>query len=105
MSRTTDAVNKRLEELEDLRKSLEGRTKKDTNVSIIVDTKTRDFLARGVVIAFFSLLAVIIIGVPLYDAFVASDKRLDLTNILQQYSSILGPVLGFVLGYYFKSKE
>src|SRR5687767_14383630 len=67
--------------------------------------QTRDIIARTVVQMFFLLLAIILIGAPLYNANVASELKLDLPDLLQQYSSILGPVLGFVIGYYFKVKE
>lgn len=66
---------------------------------------TRDVIARTVVQVFFLLLAVILIGIPIYNANVASDLRLNLTDLLQQYSAILGPILGFVIGYYFKTKN
>lgn len=105
MVKSTSAVNSRLEELDKLRQSLEERTKDSGPIALFVESQTRDFVAKTVVIAFFVLLATIIVGVPLYNSLVEPSENLNLTDLLQQYSAILGPVLGFVIGYYFKLKE
>ncbi len=84
---------------------LQSETIESKSADTPIVEQTRDVIARTVVQTFFLLLGVILIGVPVYNANVASDLRLDLPDLLQQYSAILGPVLGFVIGYYFKSKN
>lgn len=71
---------------------------------------TRQELARWFVVGFFTFMFLIIFGVPAYNFIVYSeidsnDLRLDLNDLLLTYSSIVGPILGFVIGYYFKSKD
>ena len=76
-----------------------------TYLQQLIDTRTRDYIATLVAKAFFFLLAVILIGVQIYNANVGETLRLSLSELLQQYASVLGPILGFVIGYYFKTKN
>lgn len=74
------------------------------------ESDTRDFVARYFTRSFVFLAAIIIVGVPLYNAAIADNMnfesmRLDLADLLQAFSALFGPILGFVLGYYFKSRE
>ncbi|HIA91787.1 TPA: hypothetical protein EYO12_01565 [Candidatus Saccharibacteria bacterium] len=79
-------------------------------LSKVSDTSTRDEIAKQSVKYFFVILTLLIVGIPTYNAAVSGDSnfdslRLSLPDLMQQYGSILGPVLGFVIGYYFKSKD
>lgn len=74
------------------------------------DADTRQRIAKLFVIAYFALLGVVIIGAPLYNIWAFSvthnDQalQLSLNDIIQTYSAVVGPTLGFVVAYYFKSK-
>jgi hypothetical protein len=75
-----------------------------------IESETRDFIARSTIKYFFMLFAVVLIGVPVYNFLVAAnglntDLVLNLSDLMQQYGATLGPVLGFVIGYYFKTKS
>jgi prolipoprotein diacylglyceryltransferase len=75
-----------------------------------LEDETRDFIAKRTLSAFFWLLAIILVGAPIYNAIITANHLndnllIDLSDLLQQYGSILGPVLGFVIGYYFKTKS
>lgn len=71
---------------------------------------TRQEIARWFVLGFFALLFLILVCTPLYNFLVLSEfdedsLTINLNDLLLTYSSILGPILGFVIGYYFKSKD
>lgn len=89
------------EELADLQSEIIADETADTPIV----EQTRDYIARLVLKAFFFLFGAILIGGPIYNANVQSELRLNLPDLLQQYAAILGPILGFVIGYYFKAKE
>jgi len=75
------------------------------------DVGTRQRIATIFVIAYFSLLLLLIISVPIYNlvAYHVGNRektlQIPLGDILQTYSAIVGPALGFVIAYYFKSKN
>lgn len=75
------------------------------------DTGTRHLVAKLFVAAYFGLMMLIIIGVPIYNlvAFkIAGEQKIlqiPLGDILQTYSAIVGTSLGFVIAYYFKTKN
>jgi len=75
------------------------------------DEDTRQRIAKLFVIVYFILLGLLILGVPIYNLIAfhitKSDKSLQisLTDIIQTYSAVVGPTLGFVIAYYFKSKN
>lgn len=71
---------------------------------------TRHNLARWFVVSFFLLMFMIMFCVPLYNFIIfnetnSTELSLNLNDLLLTYSSIVGPMLGFVIGYYFKSKD
>jgi hypothetical protein len=73
------------------------------------DNRTRGILARNIVRYYFALLLLILLGVPLYNYLMISAANkpmlmLSIKDSLLTYSAIVGPTVGVVLGYYFKSK-
>jgi hypothetical protein len=77
----------------------------------VIEADTRRKIAERFVMLYFALLIIITIGVPIYNlvAFKIGNQdpslQVSLRDILQTYSAILGPTLGFVIAYYFKSKN
>lgn len=75
------------------------------------DTTTRQTIAKYFVFTYFALLALILLGVPLYDLIAyhlthdVKSLQLSLTDVIQTYSAVAGPTLGFVIAYYFKSRN
>lgn len=74
------------------------------------DSLTRQRIARQFVTIYFALLALLLIGIPIYNIVVIrvtqrADLIIQLTDIVQTYSAVVGPTLGFVIAYYFKSKS
>lgn len=74
------------------------------------DSRTRQQIAKIFVYIYFALLTLIIIGAPVYNIVAIrvtgrNDLVIPLTDIIQTYSAVVGPTLGFVIAYYFKSKN
>lgn len=73
------------------------------------EAKTRHQLARMFIVWYFFLLFLIFVGAPIYNAWIAQqnfDKALflNIKELLQVYSSVVGPLAGFVIAYYFKNR-
>ena len=67
---------------------------------------TRQQIARIFVIGYFGLFALILMGVPAYNALIIENpSQIDLENTLQIFGTLIGTSLGFVVGYYFKSQS
>jgi hypothetical protein len=65
--------------------------------------KSRKHIAYVFVYGYMITVAVIIIGVPLYNAIALHmPSNLELDKILAQVGALIGAPLGFVVGYYFK---
>jgi type VI protein secretion system component VasF len=77
----------------------------------VIEADTRRKLAERFLWAYFALLFILIVGIPIYNlvAYRVADQeqslQIPLSDILQTYSAIVGPTLGFVIAYYFKSKN
>jgi hypothetical protein len=75
------------------------------------DDDTRQWIARLFIILYFMLLAVLLVGIPVYNLVAyrvtgGSDTlQIPLSDIVQTYSAVVGPTLGFVVAYYFKSRK
>lgn len=67
--------------------------------------QTRSTIAKIFTWAYFVLIGVALIGVPIYDLFVEGEKILSLKDTLLVISSVIGGPFGFVVGYYFKGTE
>ena len=68
------------------------------------DSQSRSRIAFWFSCAFILLSGVIIIGGPIFNAFVPENARIDIPQLLSSFGSLFGTALGFVLGYYFKDK-
>ena len=71
---------------------------------------TRHQIAKYFIIGYFILFGIVLLGYPIYNltaySIVHSDAiNVKITDIIQIFSTATGPLVGFVLGYYFKSKH
>lgn len=74
------------------------------------DADTRQKIARQFVTIYFVILALIVVGAPTYNLIAfkvtgGNNLQIKLGDIMQTYAAVVGPTLGFVIGYYFKSKN
>jgi len=74
------------------------------------DNETRQEVAKKFVKYYFVILILIIVGVPTYNYLVYRSARsidllLPLKDIILTYSAVVGPTLGLVVAYYFKTKN
>lgn len=74
------------------------------------DDDTRQEVARKFVRYYFLLLMLIIIGVPAYNATMYglvgnNDLAIPFKDAILTYSAVVGPTVGLVVAYYFKSKQ
>jgi len=67
--------------------------------------ETRATIAKIFTWSFFGLLAIILIGVPIYNLFAAQERILDIKDTILVFSGVVGSPFGFVVGYYFKGSE
>lgn len=72
------------------------------------DDDTRQEVAKKFVKYYFLLLSLILIGIPAYNYFIyelTSDNALmlPLKDIILTYSAVVGPTMGLVVAYYFKT--
>lgn len=110
--RTKEELDKALEPLENLAAEEQKKAEELRYPPIeITEADTRKIIAQRFVMAYFGLMGLLIIGVPIYNlvAFhISGDQKIlqiPLADILQTYSAIVGPALGFVIAYYFKNKH
>lgn len=109
-----DRAETALEEIKRSTEKVEQRNKErkdelDSYNPAKSEGETRQSLAKFFVYSFFLILVLILICVPLYNFLIyvetgSAELRLDLNDLLLTYSSVVGPILGFVIGYYFKSR-
>jgi hypothetical protein len=65
--------------------------------------KSRKHIAFVFVYGYIAIVAIIIVGVPLYNALALHrPDTLELDKTLAQVGALIGSPLGFVVGYYFK---
>jgi hypothetical protein len=74
------------------------------------DDDTRQEVAKKFVRYYFLLLTLIIIGVPAYNAVMyalvhSNDLNISIKDAILTYSAVVGPTVGLVVAYYFKSKQ
>lgn len=68
--------------------------------------ETRSKIALTFTRTYFGLIALVIVGIPIYNILATSpDMALNLKDTLLVLSSIIGGPFGFVVGYYFKGSE
>lgn len=66
--------------------------------------QTRATIAKIFTWGFFFLVAVTLIGAPIYNALFPTSQ-IDMKDILVTISGVIGGPFGFVVGYYFKGSE
>jgi len=121
MAKTTRASGKtasiiRIEN--ELKKLKEEVPKQDINTTRIVaqssakelEGRTRHEIAKLVTWLYFSILLVVIVGIPVYNLVAQTVTHTDsykigLLDTLQGYQSVVGTLVGFVIAYYFKEKS
>lgn len=96
-------IDKLSGETEELESSISGIE------NIPIDDQTRKEVALRFVKYYFLILILIVIGVPVYNLVVAANNYSDaiiipLKDTVLTYSAVVGPTLGLVIAYYFKSK-
>lgn len=74
------------------------------------DADTRQDVAKKFVRYYFLLLTIIIVGIPFYNAVMyalvhTNDLSISLKDSILTYSAVVGPTVGLVVAYYFKSKQ
>lgn len=69
------------------------------------DSESRSSIARIITVSFVCLTALILIGVPVYNATIGREFQIDISDLLGTFGSLYGTALGFVLGYFFKDKK
>lgn len=83
-------------------KKMNART---LNNNIARDSQNRSRIASRLTWTFIILIGCIIILTPIYNSTIGKESNLDINSLLESFNSVFGPVLGFVLGYYFKDRD
>ncbi len=63
----------------------------------------RSKIALHLVSAFIVLNALVIILFPLYNLFI--EPKLDIVETVIKFNGVFGPIIGFVVGHYFKNDK
>jgi hypothetical protein len=97
-------VSKKLEQIEE-EKEDQGQRARELSTS----GPTRNKLARTIVNFYFWTLILIIVGIPVYNFLMTSQidqpqNVISVKDALLTYSAIVGPTLGLVIAYYFKTR-
>lgn len=97
-----DEINELLAGLGGVSEELESEVQKDTD--------TRQKIARIFVYFYFAIMIIVIIGVPAYNATMYAlagnnELAISLKDTILTYSAVVGPTVGLVVAYYFKSKQ
>jgi hypothetical protein len=103
-------IQEELGEVREAQQSLQERQRALNARPAPDDNSTRQQIARIFVYIYFCLLGLILVGIPLYNLAVfrvtgSIELTIKLTDLIQTYSAVVGPTLGFVVAYYFKSKN
>ena len=102
-----DEVNELRKEVGDAQKDAQSLPQK-TPVSDLItknESEARNKIANQFVYGYFGILLIIFIGIPLYNLIAPERSLLSLAEILQGYSAVIGPLIGFVVAYYFKTNK
>lgn len=67
--------------------------------------ETRAMIAKTFTCGFFIIVAIILVGIPIYNLYAPSQNVMDVKDMLIAVSSVIGGPFGFVVGYYFKGSE
>lgn len=102
LSEKFEAAEQAFDDLEEAQATIASGRRKDDD--------TRQEVARKFVRYYFLLLMVIIIGVPAYNAVMYmivdnNDLAIPFKDAILTYSAVVGPTVGLVVAYYFKSHQ
>lgn len=104
--------DKLLADLEDVREEVKDQELdiKSARSSSLMDTETRQEVAKKFVKYYFFILLMILVVVPLYNyycfkQFRNTDLLVPLKDMILTYSAVVGPTLGLVVAYYFKNSD
>lgn len=99
-------VDKKLEKAEVQK---EGQEEFAANVVSKQDSDTRQNIAKKFVRYYFNIMILIIVGVPIYNYLMSRSGSpqlvISIKDALLTYSAVVGPTIGLVMAYYFKSKS
>lgn len=103
------AADRKLDVFEELRDD-QSQTTAQIASSSQKDDDTRQEVAKKFVKYYFLLLTLIIIGIPAYNAVMyalshTNDLGISLKDAILTYSAVVGPTVGLVVAYYFKTKQ
>lgn len=92
------------------RKSEQRATVKVQGAFPVPESRTRHEVAKMFVRFYFVILIGIMIGIPLYNYFAVKHLRVNelvipLKDTILTYSAVVGPTIGLVVAYYFKSSS
>jgi len=84
--------------------------KEDSRIGISIPSPSdpkdvRAFVTRSFTRFFLWMSVTILIGVPLYNFLIETDKNLELGQVYLEVYSVISPIYGLVLGYYFASSS
>jgi hypothetical protein len=97
----SDEMSEAYKNFEELQKTTENAF----NRIEFMDTKRAE-IALMFVRWYLVFVALVIVGVPLFNAFaVDGNETIDIYKVLAQLGTLLGSPLGFVVGYYFKDDK
>lgn len=88
-----------------LKKDIDMANARTKNSNSVRDSRNRSKIALILTWSFVIIVAIIIIGPPIYNATIGTNTPVDQNRLLEVFSSLFGTILGFVLGYYFKDKN
>ena len=109
-SRAVASAERQLDTLNSLVARITEKSDAATEVARQSEGDTRNELARNFMRWYFVILLLLLVGAPIYNLVahqVTGDDQLNLApiDIIQTYTSVVGPLFGFVIAYYFKNKN
>jgi hypothetical protein len=113
INKTPVASSEELAELGELRE--EAKAQEAVAETLVKDApkpeaNTRHLIAVYFILGYLILFGIILVGYPIYNLVAYNTAHTTQLNIkipdnIQMFSSVTGPLIGFVLGYYFKTKN
>ncbi len=108
--RTIATAERTLERFDTLKDDLAKKDVEALKRASQAEGDTRNELARNFMRWYFWILVLLLVGIPVYNLVahqVTGDDAYMLTpvDMIQTYTSVVGPLFGFVIAYYFKNKN
>ena len=104
IERATNELSNDRGTLEEDKKAIVGLLARSKVENSSRDSKSRSKIAFLFSIAFVMIVGALIIGGPIFNNVVDDESKIDILELLESFCSHFGIPLGFVLGYYFKTK-